>query len=127
MFAMVPMRRLLQGDVGSGKTIVGALASLHAKSNDWQTAILCPTEILAEQHFTSFSDWFESLGIKVSLLTGSTKAKDKALLIRELAEGNIDILIGTHAIFQQGIKFKNLGLTIIDEQTGLEFIRDFQC
>ncbi len=116
MLAMVPMRRLLQGDVGSGKTIVGALAALHAKSNDWQTAILCPTEILAEQHFTSFSDWFEPLGVKVSLLTGSTKAKDKVLLIRELAEGNIDILIGTHAIFQLGIEFKNLGLTVIDEQ-----------
>ena len=128
MLAMVPMRRLLQGDVGSGKTIVGALAALHAKSNDWQTAILCPTEILAEQHFSSFSDWFESLGIKVSLLTGSTRAKDKVPLIRELAEGNIDILIGTHAIFQQGIEFKNLGLTVIDEQHRFgEFIRDFQC
>ena len=116
LMADVPMRRLLQGDVGSGKTLVGALAALHGKSNDWQTALLCPTEILAEQHFTSFSEWFEDLGIKVSLLTGSTKTRERRAITQDLAEGKIDILIGTHAIFQLGIEFKNLGLTIIDEQ-----------
>ena len=116
MLAEVPMRRLLQGDVGSGKTLIGALAALHAKSNGWQTALLCPTEILADQHFTSFSDWFSVLGIQVKLLTGSTKAKDKKAVIEDLAGGKIDILIGTHAIFQAGIEFKNLGLTVIDEQ-----------
>ena len=116
MLAEVPMRRLLQGDVGSGKTLIGALAALHAKSNCWQTALLCPTEILADQHFTSFSDWFSVLGIQVKLLTGSTKAKDKKAVIEDLAGGKIDILIGTHAIFQAGIEFKNLGLTVIDEQ-----------
>ena len=116
LIADVPMRRLLQGDVGSGKTLVGALAALHGKSNDWQTALLCPTEILAEQHFTSFSEWFENLGIKVSLLTGSTKTRERRAITQHLAEGKIDILIGTHAIFQLGIEFKNLGLTIIDEQ-----------
>ena len=116
MLAEVPMRRLLQGDVGSGKTLIGALAALHAKSNGWQTALLCPTEILADQHFTSFSDWFSVLGIQVKLLTGSTKAKDKRAVIEDLAGGKIDILIGTHAIFQAGIEFKNLGLTVIDEQ-----------
>ena len=111
-----PMRRLLQGDVGSGKTLVGALSALHAKSNGWQTALLCPTEILAEQHFNSFQTWFDHLGIKTELLTGSTKAKDKKQIVKELAKGEIDILIGTHAIFQSGVDFNRLGLTIIDEQ-----------
>ena len=111
-----PMRRLLQGDVGSGKTLVGALSALHAKSNGWQTALLCPTEILAEQHFNSFQTWFDHLGIKTELLTGSTKAKDKKQIVKELAKGEIDILIGTHAIFQSGVDFDKLGLTIIDEQ-----------
>ena len=111
-----PMRRLLQGDVGSGKTLVGALSALHANSNGWQTALLCPTEILAEQHFNSFQTWFDHLGIKTELLTGSTKAKDKKQIVKELAKGEIDILIGTHAIFQSGVDFNRLGLTIIDEQ-----------
>ena len=116
LLANLPMRRLLQGDVGSGKTLVGALSALHAASNNYQTALLCPTEILAEQHFTSFSDWFARLGVKVMLLTGSTKTKERKLIIEDLAEGKIDILIGTHAIFQEGIEFNNLGLTVIDEQ-----------
>ena len=116
LMAKTPMRRLLQGDVGSGKTLVGALASLHSKSNGWQTALLCPTEILAEQHFNSFIGWFESIGVRVQLLTGSTKAKERKILIKDLAEGKIDILVGTHAIFQLGVEFKNLGLTVIDEQ-----------
>jgi len=111
-----PMRRLLQGDVGSGKTLIGALSALHANSNGWQTALLCPTEILAEQHFNSFQTWFDHLGIKTELLTGSTKAKDKKQIVKELAKGEIDILIGTHAIFQSGVDFDRLGLTIIDEQ-----------
>ncbi len=116
LMAKTPMRRLLQGDVGSGKTLVGALASLHSKSNGWQTALLCPTEILAEQHFNTFNGWFESIGVRVQLLTGSTKAKERKILIKDLAEGKIDILVGTHAIFQLGVEFKNLGLTMIDEQ-----------
>ncbi len=116
LLGKVPMRRLLQGDVGSGKTLLGALAALHAQSNNYQSAILCPTEILAEQHFNSFSGWFEELGIKVMLLTGSTKVKERKIIIEGLEKGNIDILIGTHAIFQTGVVFKDLGLTIIDEQ-----------
>ena len=112
----MPMRRLLQGDVGSGKTLIGALAALHSRFNEWQTALLCPTEILAEQHYESFKGWFESLGISVKLLTGSTKAKERKLITENLKEGNIDIIVGTHAIFQLGIEFANLGLTIIDEQ-----------
>ena len=111
-----PMRRLLQGDVGSGKTLIAALSALHSHSNNWQTAFLCPTEILAEQHFNSFQAWFNELGLKTELLTGSTKAKDRKLIVKELALGEIDILIGTHAIFQSGVEFKRLGLTIIDEQ-----------
>ena len=110
------MRRLLQGDVGSGKTLIAALSALHAYSNKWQTALLCPTEILAEQHFNSFQAWFNELGLKTELLTGSTKAKERKLIVKELALGEIDILIGTHAIFQSGVEFKSLGLTIIDEQ-----------
>lgn len=112
----LPMRRLLQGDVGSGKTLIGALAALHAQSNGWQTAVLCPTEILAEQHFESFKGWFDSIGIRVSLLTGSTKTKDRKLITDNLKKGEIDIIVGTHAIFQHSIEFKNLGLTVIDEQ-----------
>ena len=112
----MPMRRLLQGDVGSGKTLIGALAALHSRFNEWQTALLCPTEILAEQHYESFKGWFESLGISVKLLTGSTKAKERKSITENLKEGNIDIIVGTHAIFQLGIEFANLGLTIIDEQ-----------
>ncbi len=111
-----PMRRLLQGDVGSGKTLIAALSALHSHSNNWQTAFLCPTEILAEQHFNSFQAWFNELGLKTELLTGSTKAKDRKLIVKELALGEIDILIGTHAIFQSGVEFQRLGLTIIDEQ-----------
>ena len=111
-----PMRRLLQGDVGSGKTLIAALSALHSHSNNWQTAFLCPTEILAEQHFNSFQAWFNELGLKTELLTGSTKAKERKLIVKELALGEIDILIGTHAIFQSGVEFKRLGLTIIDEQ-----------
>ena len=111
-----PMRRLLQGDVGSGKTLIAALSALHSQSNKWQTAFLCPTEILAEQHFNSFQAWFNELGLKTGLLTGSTKAKERKLIVKELALGEIDILIGTHAIFQSGVEFKRLGLTIIDEQ-----------
>ena len=116
LLANIPMRRLLQGDVGSGKTLVGALSALHASSNGYQTALLCPTELLAEQHFTSFSDNFKKLGIKVMLLTGSTKAKERKIIVEDLAAGKIDILIGTHAIFQSGIEFNSLGLTVIDEQ-----------
>jgi len=112
----LPMRRLLQGDVGSGKTLIGALAALHAQSNGWQSALLCPTEILAEQHFESFKGWFDSIGIRVSLLTGSTKTKDRKLITDNLKKGEIDIIVGTHAIFQHSIEFKNLGLTVIDEQ-----------
>ena len=111
-----PMRRLLQGDVGSGKTLVGALSALHAHENGWQTAFMCPTEILAEQHKISLSQWFRSLGLNVELLTGSTKASERKEIISKLRNGEINILVGTHALFQKDVIFNSLGLTVIDEQ-----------
>ncbi len=114
--AQSPMRRLLQGDVGSGKTLVGALAALHTADNDWQTAFMCPTEILAEQHHQTLSEWFSPLDLKVAILTGSTTASKRKKIVSELEEGVIDILVGTHALFQKDVIFNRLGLTIIDEQ-----------
>ena len=111
-----PMRRLLQGDVGSGKTLVGALSALHAHENSWQTAFMCPTEILAEQHHLSLSEWFSPLGLRVELLTGSTNASDRKKIISKLKNGEINILVGTHALFQEDVIFNCLGLTVIDEQ-----------
>tara|TARA_B110000014_G_C20126854_1_gene601324 strand:- start:18180 stop:20264 length:2085 start_codon:yes stop_codon:yes gene_type:complete len=111
-----PMRRLLQGDVGSGKTVVGALAALHASENKFQTALMCPTEILAEQHHANLANWFNDLGIKVSLLTGSTTSVKRKQIVKKLYQGDIDILIGTHALFQPDVIFHKLGLTLIDEQ-----------
>ena len=111
-----PMRRLLQGDVGSGKTLVGALSALHAHENGWQTAFMCPTEILAEQHHLSLSEWFSSLGLSVELLTGSTKSSERKEIITKLKSGEINILVGTHALFQKDVVFNCLGLTVIDEQ-----------
>jgi ATP-dependent DNA helicase RecG len=111
-----PMRRLLQGDVGSGKTLVGALAALHATENEWQTAFMCPTEILAEQHHQTLSEWFDKFGLRVELLTGSTSASKRKKIISDLYNGDIHILVGTHALFQNDIIFDKLGLTVIDEQ-----------
>jgi len=111
-----PMRRLLQGDVGSGKTVIAALATLQASHNDLQTAFMCPTEILAEQHYENLTKWFVVLGIKVDLLLGSTKAKDRKRILEDLQTGKTQVLIGTHALFQKDVVFKTVGLTIIDEQ-----------
>ena len=111
-----PMRRLLQGDVGSGKTVVAALATLQASYNGLQTAFMCPTEILAEQHCENLTKWFVNLGIKVDLLLGSTKAKDRKRILEDLQTGKTQVLIGTHALFQKDVVFRSVGLTIIDEQ-----------
>ena len=111
-----PMRRLLQGDVGSGKTVIAAFAALQASQNGLQTAFMCPTEILSEQHHENLSNWFSDLGIKVGILLGSTKAKDRKKILNDLVNGTIDILIGTHALFQKDVIFQAVGLTIIDEQ-----------
>ena len=111
-----PMRRLLQGDVGSGKTVIAALATLQASHNSLQTAFMCPTEILAEQHYENMTQWFTGLGIKVDLLLGSTKAKDRKRILSALQNGKTQVLLGTHALFQKDVIFKSVGLTIIDEQ-----------
>ena len=111
-----PMRRLLQGDVGSGKTVIAALATLQASHNSLQTAFMCPTEILAEQHYENMTQWFTDLGIKVDLLLGSTKAKDRKRILSDLQSGKTQVLLGTHALFQKDVIFKSVGLTIIDEQ-----------
>ncbi len=111
-----PMQRLLQGDVGSGKTIVATLAALQAIENEYQVAIMAPTEILAEQHFQKISNWLIPLGINVVWLSGSQKKKQKETTLSDIAEGTAMLAIGTHALFQEKVNFKRLGLAIIDEQ-----------
>ena len=110
------MNRLLQGDVGSGKTIVGFLSMLIALGNGFQACMMAPTEILAIQHYEGISELAEKMGIHVKLLTGSTKTKARRILHEELESGELQILIGTHALIEDKVKFKNLGLAIIDEQ-----------
>ena len=110
------MNRLLQGDVGSGKTIVSLMVMLIAIDNGFQSCILAPTEILANQHFKSLSELLIDFDIKVNLLTGSSKAKDRKLIHNDLLSGETNILVGTHAILEDIVQFKNLGLSIIDEQ-----------
>lgn len=112
----IPMMRLVQGDVGSGKTLVAALAALNALENSKQVVLMAPTEILAEQHAINFSNWFTPLGLTVSLLSGKLTAKKKRECYAALAAGEINILIGTHAVFVDKVEFANLGLVIIDEQ-----------
>lgn len=111
-----PMMRLVQGDVGSGKTLVAALAAITAISQNMQVALMAPTEILAEQHAINFQQWFEPLGISVGWLAGKTKAKARNNVLEQLANGNVQLLVGTHALFQEQVVFKNLTLIIIDEQ-----------
>ena len=110
------MLRLLQGDVGSGKTIVALLAMLNVVETGAQTALMAPTEILAKQHFETFSSFCENIGVKVALLTGKTKSKERSLLLEDLKNGQIQILIGTHALFQEDVVYKNLCFVVVDEQ-----------
>ncbi len=112
----VHMNRLLQGDVGSGKTIVGVLAMLIAIDNGFQAALIAPTEILATQHFTSIASLLKGMNVKVSLLTGSTKVKARRVIHEDLESGALHILVGTHALLEDKVKFQNLGISIIDEQ-----------
>lgn len=111
-----PMRRLLQGDVGSGKTVVAALACLQAVENGLQAAFMAPTEILAEQHYRKLAEWLSPLGIPVAWLSSSVPRKDKQNALSGIASGEIRIAIGTHALFQRDVEFRRLGLTIVDEQ-----------
>lgn len=110
------MNRLLQGDVGSGKTIVAVMAMLLALDNGYQACLVAPTEILAQQHYQSIRELLDPMGISVALLTGSVKAKDRKPIHRGLEEGSLSVLVGTHAVFEKVVQFKNLGLAIIDEQ-----------
>jgi ATP-dependent DNA helicase RecG len=112
----LPMMRLVQGDVGSGKTVVAAIAAAHAVAAGYQVAIMAPTEILAEQHKDSFSQWFAPLAIKTGWLVGRHTSKQKNEIMAELGRGDIHVVLGTHALFQEGVEFKRLGLVIIDEQ-----------
>jgi ATP-dependent DNA helicase RecG len=111
-----PMHRLLQGDVGSGKTVVAALAAAVAIDAGWQCALMAPTEILAEQHFRKLIGWLEPLGIKVAWLTGSLKAKAKREQMAMVASGEAQLVVGTHAVIQDQVEFAKLGLALIDEQ-----------
>lgn len=111
-----PMLRLVQGDVGAGKTLVAALAACHALDAGWQVAIMAPTEILAEQHFINFSQWFEPLGIRVAWLSGKVKAAQRRSTLAAIADNDAQLIVGTHALFQKHVAFAKLGLVIIDEQ-----------
>ena len=111
-----PMQRLLQGDVGSGKTILAALAALAAVDAGWQAAVMAPTEILAEQHYRKFSEWLAPLGVKIAWLHGGLGKKDKQSALRAVAAEGAGVVIGTHALFQQEVDFSRLGLAIVDEQ-----------
>ena len=111
-----PMLRLLQGDVGSGKTVVAAIAALQCIANGKQCALMAPTEILAEQHFSSFKDWLNPLGVNLGWLSGKMKGKARIQQLDSIEDGSAQIVIGTHALFQEEVCFHNLALTIIDEQ-----------
>ncbi len=111
-----PMLRLLQGDVGSGKTVVAARCALTAIENGFQVAVMAPTEILAEQHLYNFAQWFEPLGVKVGWLSGKSKGSKRKEILEQLANNECQIVIGTHALFQEGVRYGRLGLVIVDEQ-----------
>ncbi|MBK6932217.1 MAG: ATP-dependent DNA helicase RecG [Saprospirales bacterium] len=110
------MNRLVQGDVGSGKTVVALMSMLMAIDNGYQACMMAPTEILAQQHFTSITELLGELGINVGFLSGTVKGKKRAALLEQLAAGNLHLVIGTHALIEDWVQFKNLGLAIIDEQ-----------
>ena len=111
-----PMLRLVQGDVGAGKTLVAAVAACHALEADWQVALMAPTEILAEQHYLNFKRWFDPLGIEVAWLSGKQKGKARAQVEQQIKQGHAQLIVGTHALFQDNVEFSKLGLVIIDEQ-----------
>ncbi|HMA12982.1 MAG TPA: ATP-dependent DNA helicase RecG [Steroidobacteraceae bacterium] len=112
----VPMMRLVQGDVGCGKTVVAAAAAARAVGSGRQAALMAPTELLAEQHWSSFDKWFRPLGITVAMLSGSQPARTRRSALEAVASGEVQIVVGTHALFQAGVAFKDLALSIVDEQ-----------
>ena len=111
-----PMQRLLQGDVGSGKTIVACMAALQAIESGWQVALMAPTEILAEQHYRKMLGWLTPLKINIAWLTGSQNKKDREAALKSIADGSAQLVVGTHALFQEAVQFAKLGLALIDEQ-----------
>ncbi len=111
-----PMHRLLQGDVGSGKTVVAALAACRAIDAGWQCALMAPTEILAEQHFRKLVQWLAPLGLTIAWLTGSRKGKGRAQMLQQVASGEAALVVGTHAVIQRDVVFARLGLAVVDEQ-----------
>lgn len=116
MATSIPMLRLIQGDVGSGKTLVAAGAAGYALDSGWQVAVMAPTEILAEQHLSNFKQWFEPLGIGVGWLAGKQTVKQRREALAAVADNTVQIVVGTHALFQEAVQFAKLGLVIIDEQ-----------
>ncbi len=112
----VPMQRLVQGDVGSGKTIVAALAAIQAAEAGFQVAIMAPTEILAEQHRNHFAEWLECVGIEMAWLNGRMKVAERRQMLEKISSGEAKVVVGTHALFQEAVQFQQLGLVIIDEQ-----------
>jgi ATP-dependent DNA helicase RecG len=114
--ASVPMVRLVQGDVGCGKTVVAAAAAARAAGSGLQAALMAPTELLAEQHWRNFRDWFHPLGLPVALLSGSQPARARRSAFEAIASGEIKVVVGTHALFQEGVDFRHLALVIVDEQ-----------
>ncbi len=116
MATQLPMLRLVQGDVGSGKTVVAALAALQAVENGYQAAVMAPTEILAEQHQFNFSNWLKPLGISMAFLSGKTKGKKRQETLDQIASGEVMVVVGTHALFQDDVIFHKLGMAVIDEQ-----------
>src|SRR5690606_17781455 len=111
-----PMHRLLQGDVGSGKTVVAAFAAAQAIASGYQVAMMAPTELLAEQHFEKLQSWLKPLGVHVSWLTGSLTAKARREAMATVASGDADLVVGTQALIQEHVSFNRLGLVILDEQ-----------
>ncbi|MGM8872555.1 ATP-dependent DNA helicase RecG [Psychrobacter sp. 2Y5] len=116
MATSIPMLRLVQGDVGAGKTLVAAGAAGYALDSGWQVAVMAPTEILAEQHLLNFKQWFEPLGVEVGWLAGKQTAKQRREALEAVSENSVQIVVGTHALFQDTVEFAKLGLVIIDEQ-----------
>jgi len=116
MKSVFPMHRLLQGDVGCGKTVVSMAAMICACENGYQAAIMAPTEILAEQHYSNIKEWAGLLGLEVAILTGSKKTAERRDVCEKIESGDVDIIIGTHALIQEGVEFKKLGFVVIDEQ-----------
>ena len=116
MVSSQPMHRLLQGDVGSGKTVVAFLSLLVAVADGYQAAIMVPTEILAEQHYKKFTEWAQALGLNIGLLLGKQGVKVRREVLAGIKSGTIDIVVGTHALIQESVEFNNLGIVVIDEQ-----------